>query len=252
MRAWVLVLALSVPASASIPAAASANGNAGASAIVGAGTYRAPSPVDAKPVDVASFRLDRELVTNGDYLAFVSAHPEWQRGRIARVFADEGYLAKWKSASELGEAMDDKQPVVEVSWFSARAYCAARGMRLATTAEWEIAAAASDTRADGNADPTWRTHLLALYSAPSPAELPRVGGAPTFWGIRDLHGIVWEWVLDFSSTAAVDCGSSSGGGAAAADFPAFERAAMRSALHGDTTTPNLGFRCAQDLPKDAS
>ncbi|MGH7284391.1 MAG: SUMF1/EgtB/PvdO family nonheme iron enzyme, partial [Polyangiaceae bacterium] len=126
-------------------------------------------------------------------------------------------------------------------------------MRLPTEAEWEVAAAASTTRADGSSDPVWQAELLELYSKPAPARLPRVGGAPNFWGIRDLHGVVWEWVLDFSSSEPVDCGQ---GGRAGAngnfDFASFERAAMRSAPHADTTTPNLGFRCAADLPPRGS
>ena len=210
--------------------------------------HEAPRSTSAQPIPVARFELDRDLVTNADFLAFVRTHPEWRRDRIARVFADEGYLAKWETPMTLGDANDLLQPVVDVSWFSARAYCGSRSMRLPTTAEWEVAAAASPTRADGKTDPAWQRHLLELYSAPAPARLPRIGGESNFWGARDMHAVVWEWVLDFSSTAPVDCGALAGAGNGAADFPTFERAAMRTALHADTTTPNLGFRCARDLP----
>ena len=250
MRSLVLLAALAVATTGFAPRApATVRSEAKpATAVVGPGVYEPPAPAGARPVPVARFELDRDLVTNGDFLGFVRTHPEWRRDRVARVFADEGYLAKWDGAETLGDKVETLQPVVEVSWFSARAYCAARNMRLATTAEWEVAAAASATRADGKNDPAWQKHLLELYSAPARPRLPRIGGETNFWGVRDMHAVVWEWVLDFSSAAPVDCGSVASAGAAASDFPTFERAAMRTALHGDTTTPNLGFRCARDLP----
>jgi formylglycine-generating enzyme len=46
-----------------------------------------------------------------------------------------------------------------------------------------------------------RERILAWYARPATAELPAVGsGQPNYWGIRDLHGLVWEWVLDYNST----------------------------------------------------
>ena len=78
------------------------------------------------------------------------------RDRVPRVFADDGYLSHWASPMGLGADVDDRQPVVRVSWFAAKAYCAARGARLPTEAEWEMAASASRTAANGHDDPAWR------------------------------------------------------------------------------------------------
>jgi formylglycine-generating enzyme required for sulfatase activity len=226
--------------------------------VVGAGVYRPlfPSSPSQTELAVPAFRLDRTPVTNGQFLAFVGAHPGWRRDRVAPVFAEPGYLAHWTAADALGANVDPEQPVVGVSWFAARAYCAARAARLPTEAEWEHAAAASQVRADAASDPTFRADLLALYSRPSPQRLPRVAqGAPNFWGVHDLHGLVWEWVLDYSSavsafSAGSDrlrfCGASASGAADAADFAAFERVAFRSSLHANYTIRSLGFRCAAD------
>ena len=42
------------------------------------------------------------------------------------------------------------------------------------------------------------------YSAPSPASLPTAGlGRANFWGVKDLHGLVWEWVADFNSVMTI-------------------------------------------------
>jgi formylglycine-generating enzyme required for sulfatase activity len=223
-------------------------------AVIGAGTYRPlfpPSPTSTQ-IAVASFSLDKTPATNAEFLAFVGAHPEWQRDRVARVFAEPTYLSHWSSATSLGEARPD-QPVVNVSWFAARAYCSSRGMRLPTEAEWELAAAASNTSADGSSDPAWRAEILSLYSRPSPATLPSVGGKPNFWGVSDLHGVVWEWVLDFtnamSAIAGADgmrfCGATAANATDATDFAAFERVAFRSSLKASYAIKNLGFRCAK-------
>ena len=73
-------------------------------------------------------------------------HPEWRRDRVAGLFADEGYLRHWASAASPGAAIA-QQPVTQVSWFAASAYCEARGARLPRWYEWEFAAAASATEA---------------------------------------------------------------------------------------------------------
>jgi formylglycine-generating enzyme required for sulfatase activity len=229
-------------------------------AVIGAGTYRPlfpPTPSEAT-VPVAAFRLDRTPVTNGEYLGFVQAHPEWRRDRVARVLAEPGYLARWESADALGPDTAPDQAVVEVSWFAARAYCSSRGQRLPTEAEWELAASASATRPDASADPAWRAQVLARYLQPMPSRLPRVGaGTPNFWGVFDMTGPVWEWVQDFQSAGAKLGGSSDrlrfcgGGGDGASsdamDFAAYERVAMRNALHASYTTKSLGFRCAGNV-----
>jgi formylglycine-generating enzyme required for sulfatase activity len=229
---------------------------------VGAGNYRPlypPSPAEAE-IPVKAFLLDRLPVTNGEFVEFVRAHPEWRRDRVPGVLADEDYLSHWAAPEALGADVDERQPVVRVSWFAARAFCAARRARLPTEAEWELAASASRTQTDGRGDRVWREQILAWYSRPNPPRLPVVGTTPAnTWGIRDLVGLVWEWVLDFNSamltTDARGTGDKNaltfcGGGAINAtdksDYPSFMRVAFRSSLRADYTTSNLGFRCAAD------
>lgn len=247
---------------AGAPGTASAEERA-SMAVIPAGTYRPMFPVSpAKTsIDVPSFRIDRVPVTNADFLAFVRARPEWAKDRVAPVVAEAGYLARWASPDALGPAADPDQPVVEVSWFAARSYCAWRGARLPTEAEWERAAGASRTAPDGSSDPAWRKEIAALYARPAPARLPRVGGAPNFFGVRDMHGLVWEWVHDFNDAvlafeSAGDGNRFCGAGGAAArdatDFAGFERAAFRSSLRASFAVKNLGFRCAADAAPGAS
>ena len=202
---------------------------------------------------VPAFWLDREPVTNAEFLAFVKAHPEWRRDRVPALFADSRYLARWAGPLLLSPQSPPRAPAVQVSWFAARAYCAAHGARLPTEDEWELAAAADETRADAHRDPEFVERELAWYGRPTPEVLAPVGeGKPNVWGVRDLHGLVWEWVLDFGSTpAAQDAGKSCGAAAASQgdkrDYAAYMRSAFRASLDARFAVDSLGFRCARDL-----
>ena len=76
-----------------------------------------------KGVRIAPFALMRKPVTNAEFLAFVRKHPQWQRDRVASVFAEPRYLSHWQSPTQLGPQALPQQPVVWVSWFAANAYC---------------------------------------------------------------------------------------------------------------------------------
>jgi formylglycine-generating enzyme required for sulfatase activity len=252
------VIALGIVLGATVAAAAPST-----MARVGPGVLRpvyAPEP-GVTEIRVPAFALDRRPVTNGQFLEFVRTSPGWRRDRVARLFADEGYLAHWATPTSLGEWVTPDQPVTRVSWFAARAYCEARGKRLPTEDEWELAAAAGAHGPDGRAEPGFRERILAWYARPARASAPRAGrGAPNFWGVSDLHGVIWEWVLDFNGAivtgdarddASAGTSRFCGAGALAAgdkeDYPGFMRAAFRSSLQARYTTAGLGFRCARDV-----
>jgi sulfatase modifying factor 1 len=230
-------------------------------AVVGPGSYMpldAPDP-EAAAIPVAAFRLDVTPVTNAQFLQFVGRDPSWRRDRVKRLFADERYLAHWASPDDLGAALPDA-PVTHVSWFAAEAYCASRGARLPTTAEWEVAAAADESRRDATDDPEFRSRVLDWYAKPAGPPRPVGLGPANAWGVRDLHGLVWEWVADFQSVlGAADarddqkadrlriCGTSGLAGGEKKDYAAFMRLAFRASLTGRSTTSALGFRCACSL-----
>jgi formylglycine-generating enzyme required for sulfatase activity len=244
---------LLVTASLCSSAAAGGAGEHRATVTVPGGHYRPVTARSDEPArEVRPFLLDRVPVTNAEFLKFVEANPSWRRDRVSTLTADGRYLASWADAVTLGSAAPARAPVVDVSWFAARAYCADRGGRLPTESEWETAAAATPTEADGRRNPAWRQSLLDWYARPNPAVLPDVGrGTPNLWGAVDLHGLVWEWIADFSASimagdAARLCGGGATGSIDPLDYPAFLRIAFRSSLEARTTTANLGFRCAYD------
>jgi formylglycine-generating enzyme required for sulfatase activity len=223
-------------------------------------------PPDGKsaPAKVAPFELRTLPVTNREFHAFVKAHPEWRRDRVAPVFADSAYLSKWSSPAAPGDAAPD-EPVTGVSWFAAQAYCETENARLPTWYEWELAAAADETRADARDDPLWRERILGWYSRPSGDRLAPVGRtAKNVFGVQDLHGVVWEWVDDFSGLMiSADnreqgdpnllkfCGAGALSTADRENYAILMRIALLSSINAQQTTRNLGFRCARN-PKPES
>lgn len=225
------------------------------------GTFESvlPPAEGVKTVDVRSFRIDATPVTNAQFAAFVAVHPEWRRDRVARVFADSGYLSHWPAASG-GTPTQRQQPVVHVSWFAASAYCESRGARLPTWHEWEYVAAASETRSDARRDDAWRQRILAWYSKSANGELPDVGRAPpNYYGVRDVHGVVWEWVDDLSGMlvsgdnrqqsdpdALKYCGPGALSMEQKENYATLMRIAMLSSMQASYTSATMGFRCASD------
>jgi formylglycine-generating enzyme len=221
---------------------------------------------DTAPMAVAAFALRSTPVTQAEYRQFLIDQPSWQRGRIARTFADGDYLLNWRGPLEwAGDATAATQPVTHVSWFAAQAFCEAEGARLPTWAEWEYVAAADATRRDARSDPAWLSHILGWYARPASDALPAVGGPANLYGVRDVHGLIWEWVDDFNALL-VNPDSRSGAdpdklkfcGAGAIDlqdkqnYAVLMRIALLSSLNAADSTGSLGFRCArpstQDLP----
>ena len=217
---------------------------------------------DARVTRIAPFEMQKRPVTNADFLAFVQSHPQWRRDRVATVFADARYLSHWPASSRLADETQAAQPVVNVSWFAADAYCRAQGARLPTWREWEYVAAADETRRDARKDPAWRERILGWYSRPATGPLPRAGlQAPNAFGVQDMHGLVWEWTDDFSSLLvsgdnrvqgdadkAKFCGAGALSMGDRENYAVLMRVAMLSSLEARDTTSSLGFRCVKDTP----
>jgi formylglycine-generating enzyme required for sulfatase activity len=243
-----------------LPVAALAAAGNGFVALPG-GSFKSALKYEDKPlVKVAPFELQQRPVTNAQFLAFAKAHPRWRRDQLPAVLGDARYLSHWAGPLQLQSVAQGAQPVVNVSWFAASAYCEAQGARLPTWSEWEYAAAADESRRDARSDPAWRERILSWYSRPSTGELPRAGlQTANAYGVQDLHGLVWEWTDDFSSLMVAadnrkqgdpDKAKFCGAGALSMDdrdnYAVLMRVAMLSSLEANGTTANLGFRCARD------
>lgn len=237
-------------------------------AAVPGGGFRSvlPEEAAAAAAHVAPYALQRLPVTNGEYLDFVRAHPEWQRGQVPAKLADSQYLQHWYRPLEPGPQARADQPVTHVSWFAAQAYCESRRAQLPTWIEWEFAAAADEHVADARHDPAWRQTILATLTRSPGSPLAAVGLKPAnLYGIHDLHGLVWEWVADFDTLfapraqaahehagmamgpgdTAMSCGAAALSVSDPENYPMILRLAVLSSLNKNSTTADLGFRCAR-------
>ncbi len=168
-----------------------------------------------------------------------------------------------KRLQRLGKLPERTRPVTNVSWFAAQAFCESEKARLPTWYEWEYVAAADEATADARSDPKWRARILSWYAQPSDKSAFVVGGVANYYGVRNMHGLIWEWVDDFNalivSADSRDQGDPDklkfcGAGAISLqnkeNFAVLMRIALLSSLTAADTTENLGFRCARSPMKE--
>ncbi len=223
------------------------------SVLVPAGAFTpqfSPRP-GQKRFQINAFWLDRQPVTQAEFLTFLKAHPLWQRSQIPPIFQEGSYLAHWQGdlalpAPSVAVPVPEKQAVTQVSWMAARAFCAAQGKRLPSLLEWEYAAEVDNPDS------------LLWYSQAGVGIPAQAGKSPAnAKGIKDLH-LMYEWVEDFNQVimtndsregnekdASVFCGNS-GSATDRMNYAAFTRFAFWSSLQTAYTLKNLGFRCARD------
>ncbi|MCE3603324.1 formylglycine-generating enzyme family protein [Massilia sp. P8910] len=226
---------------------------------------RSVMPADGKeaPAKVAPFSMRTAPVTNAEFRAFVLAHPQWQRGQAPGVLVSSTYLSGWRGAADHGTLAPDS-PVTNVSWHAATAFCASEGARLPRWHEWEYAAAADATHADARDDPQWLEHILNWYAHPASTPPSRVRAeAPNFHGLYDMHGLIWEWVEDYSAlfvsadSRTMDprkvldyCGGAALSLGDRRNYAVLMRIALLAAMEGAQDGGYLGFRCARGADND--
>ena len=214
---------------------------------------------DKKPVKVAPFKLDVYPVTNAQYLAFVKKYPAYSRSKMKGIFADKSYLSQWQSDFNYGENNLSNAPITNVSWFAAKKYCECQGKRLPSMDEWEYVAMADEKRIDARTKEEFNKYIMSWYEKPKAYANPVGQTFKNYWGVYDMHGLVWEWTSDFNSIFLsgesrkdkdtdknLFCGSGSVNATDLMNYAAFMRYAFRGSLKANYTTKNLGFRCAKD------
>ncbi len=214
--------------------------------------------VDGSRVEVASFLMDVYPVTNEQFLNFLKTNPQWRRSEVKKIFADGSYLVNWQSDLNYGKAHLPNAAVTNVSWFVAKKYCECQGKRLPSLDEWEYAAMADEKWADARSKEAYNNYILAWYEKANTQNNPVGSTFKNYWGIYDLHGLVWEWTSDFNSVfisgesrkamqgdSNLFCGSSSVGASDLMNYAAFMRYAFRGSIKANYNIKNLGFRCAK-------
>lgn len=211
-----------------------------------------------KPVLVKPFQIDMYPVTNAQYLEFLKKNPQFSRSKIKALFADKSYLSQWESDYKYGTKNLSNAPVTNVSWFAAKKYCECQGKRLPSMDEWEFVAMADQKQGDARSKEQFNRFIMSWYEKPNTSANPIGQTYKNFWGVYDMHGLVWEWTFDFNSILLsgesrkdkdtdknLFCGSGSVNATDLMNYAAFMRYAFRGSLKASYTTKNLGFRCAK-------
>jgi formylglycine-generating enzyme required for sulfatase activity len=240
-------------------------------------------PYEGPPhrVTVSPFSIDTHEVTVGEFARFVRAsgyRTEAERFGWSGVFdvqsarwtRSEG--ASWRHPEGPGRTAAAAEPVTQVSWADAAAYCRWAGKRLPTEAEWEFAARGGrDTvyawgdhlRPGGRPAANWWQGAFPAHNTLEDGYLRRapVGRfAPNGYGLHDMAGNVWEWTQDWFSEKGYAAGPrvdprGPAGGAekvirggswmCSENYCTGYRVAARSRSSPDSGLNNLGFRCAR-------
>lgn len=213
-----------------------------------------------KPITIDGFFISSTQITNSQFLRFVKSNPKWRRSKIKTIFAESSYLHYWESDTTLGINAPPNAPVVAVSWFAASAYCTWVGGRLPDMSEWEYVASASKNKKNAYNDESFSSTLLRMYEKLPKIPLPNVGEKfKNYYGVYDMHGLVWEWTRDFNSVIVstdsrektnqdgkLFCAAGSIGNVDPSNYSAFVRYSMWSSLQAKYCLRNLGFRCVKD------
>jgi formylglycine-generating enzyme required for sulfatase activity len=199
-----LLVTLGVAALLAVPAAllaAPAAARADGIMLVSAGAFwmgRDDGPPDEAPlhrVYVRDFWIERHKVTNAEFAEFLNATGLRPPGAERRYDEDDADARiHQRSGRWVADPGFERHPAVEVSWFGARDYCAWKGRRLPTEAEWEKAARGDDKRLFpwGSAAPA--PHLAVFgraYNATEPTASRPAGASPH--RVEDMLGNLREW-----------------------------------------------------------
>ena len=235
----------------------------------------------AHQVFTRDFAIDRALVSNGDYLAFIRDggyenfrwwfsegwevvnREQWRAPLYWELHDGEWLIRDFFGLATAESRKDD--PVMHVSFFEASAYAKWAGKRLPTEAEWERAACYDARRKTSNAFPWGNTEpdsgKANLFENGYWSVAP-IGAFPegaNSYGCQQMIGDVWEWTtsdyvpypgfksefVEYNDKWFVNQKVLRGGSFATPQLHI--RSTYRNFFHAHERWMISGFRCAQDL-----
>lgn len=254
---------------------------------------RSPDQAPARSIHLSAYCMDRTEVSNTAFLHFLEAERAAGRDNVDTegrplfdLLDDDDSVPERLAQAEDGswsiaEGYAD-HPVTEVYHWSGVAYCASRGQRLPTEAEWEKAARGDDDRRYPWGDAALSCDLANMRPgregaggpAPCVDDTTPVGSYPDGAGPHghlDLAGNVAEWVWDWyqadyyaespdqdprgpdsgfapSVPGGEDARITRGGAFPSGDV--FQEVSHRTIEPGDGSSNGVGFRCVRPLEEE--
>jgi formylglycine-generating enzyme required for sulfatase activity len=232
---------------------------------------------------VAPFRVDTCAVSNLRFAAFADATGHvtdaerfgWSfvfggllpddfaptRAAAAAPWWRQVFGATWRHPEGPQSGIDERleHPAVHVSHRDALAYCAWAGVRLPTEAEWEFAARGGlEARIFpwGDELEPRGEHRMNVWQGAFPnlntgadgyvGTCPVDAFAPNGYGLHNATGNVWEWTAEPLRSMGPDLLQKGGSYLCHASYCRRYRNAARQGQTADSSTGNVGFRCAGD------
>jgi formylglycine-generating enzyme required for sulfatase activity len=228
-----------------------------------------------KRITVTGFGIDRQEISNAEYSAFLDSLSGPEREAMlpdSSVWQDAGFRFSW--SSYFRGSRYQNYPMVAITYDQVTAYCAAKGKRIPTEAEWEYAARSGREGGifpwEGFEARNARGEYMANYNngrAGYAADgfaftAPTDSYAPNEWGLYNMSGNVAEWVEDaYSATYLILSDFNPyhideaetrrvvrGGSWASDEF--YIGVGVRDAQPMDMASPYVGGRCAVDISDD--
>jgi formylglycine-generating enzyme required for sulfatase activity len=168
------------------------------------------------------FYMSKYAVTNVQYAVFLNATGVPSNGEADAtanggsanqiLIASDSWGVTWDTDKWKAQSGYENYPVINVSWYGAKAYADWIGGNLPTEAQWEYACRAGTTTAWSFGADAANLGDYAWYDGNSGAQTHPVGEKlPNDYGLYDMHGNVLEWCLDswdyysaYSSDAVTD------------------------------------------------
>lgn len=237
--------------------------------------FNASEPLHTVSLD--GYYIDAHEVSNEAFVTFMNEIGEPQCLDQSCLDLEESHIENVDGNFSVEEEFIN-HPATGVTWYGAEAYCAWRGARLPTEAEWERAAAWDEQAGValqypwGNTFDGQRVNYCDSscselhadqnhtdgYSETSPVASIEGGLSPS--NTYDMAGNVWEWVRDWyepdyyaQSPQANPTGPDDGvdkvvRGGSWFDTGNFTASAVRFPSAPNNADRTIGFRCAAPLP----